>query len=670
MSDISIPGVNGKYNTEKLIEALMEVEKQPLERVEAQQETNKSQRSVWQDINRRLSQFSDEAKNLYGFQNPFLEKTVSSSDEGVLTATVKREAKPVTQSILVKQVATGDKFLSRPVSRDYTVPEGTYSFTVGEEEVNVKFKGGKLKDLADALNQKTKGLLKASVVQNTKDTQVMRIETTKTGEHARLSFGKDSITLGLDLGIIKATTTSSFTADLKAQNLTAWSKQLSDAVISIHDGSLTVKAGGEVSIPVRPPISDVSNLTLEFEVAVKNSGKEYTPPEPPPGPSIPGGGTIQVGDISVDNAPSKVDLPPWNPPPPPVHIDDLSVLFLNKKVSLPEVEDSESFKTVQIPLADYATSISSIDLRNRNTEREVTIRNVRIFDPSVRGEYVPVHPLSEAKNAVINIEGIDIVRETNSIDDIIPGVTLNLHKAGEKEVKIDVKPDTEKMKEAIITFVGHYNQLLKDIQILTSRDEAVIAEIEYLSDDEKKEAEKRLGLMQGDMTLQQMKNSLQRIMMDPYPTSKGRDLSLLAQIGISTNSGSFGGAPDARKLRGYLEINEQTLDNALKDNPSAVQELFGSDTNNDLVVDSGVAYAIDTYARGYTQTGGILALKISGLDRAIERNQRDIETYTAKLEQKQEELKRKYGMMEGALSTLEQNSQTIENFNRSTTNKD
>jgi len=72
MSDISIPGVNGKYNTEKLIEALMEVEKQPLERVEAQQETNKSQRSVWQDINRRLSQFSDEAKNLYGFQNPFL----------------------------------------------------------------------------------------------------------------------------------------------------------------------------------------------------------------------------------------------------------------------------------------------------------------------------------------------------------------------------------------------------------------------------------------------------------------------------------------------------------------------------------------------------------------------------------------------------------------------
>jgi flagellar hook-associated protein 2 len=91
--------------------------------------------------------------------------------------------------------------------------------------------------------------------------------------------------------------------------------------------------------------------------------------------------------------------------------------------------------------------------------------------------------------------------------------------------------------------------------------------------------------------------------MDPYPTSLGRELSLLAQVGISTNSSSFGGSLDATKLRGYIEINEQTLDAALTEKLDAVKELFGSDTNNDLVVDSGVAFAIDAYTRGFTQTG-------------------------------------------------------------------
>ncbi len=671
MSDISIPGVNSKYNTEKMIEALMEVERQPLKRLEDQQEKNKEQRTVWQDLNRRLSQFRDEARNLYGFQNPFFEKTVSSSDEGVLTASVKREAKPVTQEVLVKQVAQGDRFLSQSLAKDFTVPEGTYAFTVGDEEVSVKFRGGKLKDFAEALNQKTKGLIKATVVQDTKDTQVFLIETTKTGENAKLSFVKDSIKFGTDAGIIASTRAPSFKAELSRQNLETWSKQLSDAMIGIQNDALTVKPGGEVSIPVKPRVQETANLVLEMEVSVKKTNAdEYKTPEAPPGPSIPGTGSISLSDITIESVPSKVELPPWKAPTPPEKVTDLSVLFLNKGVALPETEDTEAFKTVQIPLAKYASSVSSIDLKNRNTGREVTVQNIRIYDPSVRGEYEPVKPLSQAQNAVINIEGIDIVRESNSIDDVIPGVTLKLQNPGEKKVKLDIKPDTEKIKESIITFVGHYNQLLKDVQILTSRNEDVIEEIEYLSDDEKKKAEERLGLMQGDTTLQQMKSTLQRIMMDPYPTSLGRELSLLAQVGISTNSSSFGGSLDATKLRGYIEINEQTLDAALTEKLDAVKELFGSDTNNDLVVDSGVAFAIDAYTRGYTQTGGILSSKISGLDRTIERNDKDIENYTVKLDKKREDLKRKYGMMEGSLSTLEKNSQTIENFNRSTNSND
>ena len=49
MSDISIPGVNSKYGTDKLIEGLMDAERIPLRRLEDQKETYGEQKEVWQD---------------------------------------------------------------------------------------------------------------------------------------------------------------------------------------------------------------------------------------------------------------------------------------------------------------------------------------------------------------------------------------------------------------------------------------------------------------------------------------------------------------------------------------------------------------------------------------------------------------------------------------------
>ena len=73
MSDISIPGVTNKYNTEKIIKGLVNAEKIPLTRMERDRDTLKKRKTVWQDLNRRLSTLRDDAKQLYGFQNPFEE---------------------------------------------------------------------------------------------------------------------------------------------------------------------------------------------------------------------------------------------------------------------------------------------------------------------------------------------------------------------------------------------------------------------------------------------------------------------------------------------------------------------------------------------------------------------------------------------------------------------
>ena len=54
----------------------------------------------------------------------------------------------------------------------------------------------------------------------------------------------------------------------------------------------------------------------------------------------------------------------------------------------------------------------------------------------------------------------------------------------DRTATIDIKPDTESAKEALITFVGTYNQLMAEINVLTQTKEEIISELEYLSEEE------------------------------------------------------------------------------------------------------------------------------------------------------------------------------------------
>ena len=66
----------------------------------------------------------------------------------------------------------------------------------------------------------------------------------------------------------------------------------------------------------------------------------------------------------------------------------------------------------------------------------------------------------------------------------------------------------------------------------------------------------------------------------------------------------------------------------------------------------------------YVATGGILTTKADTLDSAIIRQKREIVDYTKSMDDYLAQLKKKYGMMEGALNSLEQSSQSISNFAR------
>jgi flagellar hook-associated protein 2 len=100
-------------------------------------------------------------------------------------------------------------------------------------------------------------------------------------------------------------------------------------------------------------------------------------------------------------------------------------------------------------------------------------------------------PLQQAKNAKVQIGTTIVQRPTNRIENLLPGLTLELKATGDATVSIG--DDYSKVKNFFADFVAKYNAVIKQVNEMTDKDK---------------------GLFQGDQIITNVKNSLAG-MLDP-----------------------------------------------------------------------------------------------------------------------------------------------------------
>jgi flagellar hook-associated protein 2 len=672
MSDISIPGVSSRFNTESMVKELVEAESVRLERMQSELDTYQQEKRVWQDINAGLNSLRQSARTLYSFENPFNERNAISGEEAVLRATATREASEGVTEVRVIQIARADRFISDDIDRELQIGEGIYTFTVGDDSVTVRFRGGSVKEFSDAINRRNPELLRSSVINNRPGSQVILIESLREGAANPLGFEGDARDLALQLGWVEQARDTSSSINMETTRVSQWTKDLDNQPLSRQGEVLRIGPGAEFSLPFPEAVEITDGMILRYEVRLStNEDYRYVVPEQAPGPDRPDGGSVSLRDVTLPDLPSAVDLPEDVEPEPPEIIEESRLLFArnrNTTIPLPEVNESLNFVEVEVSIAELTSRLDAINITNPNTLKDLEIRNIEVIDPNARGDLRPKNAVSSARDALIEVEGIRIERESNSIDDVIPGVTLELRRESDDDVEITIEPDRDLVKDTLIEWVARYNQIIRDVNILTRTDPAIIDEIEYFSDEERERYTERLGMFQGDITLNTLKNRLQTITMSPFDTRAGNDLSLLAQIGISTNASGGGSGVNVSRLRGYLEINEQVLDEALAQNFLAVKDLFGRDSDGDLVIDQGAAYMVDSFVNPYVQIGGIIAGRTSRYDGLISETTDDISDYEEYLEDYEAEQRRQFGTMEAAINSMEQSSQGLQNLNNNNNN--
>lgn len=683
MAGINIPGVTNQYNTNETVEKLMQIERIPLTREQKTLDSYKAQQDAWRSVNRKMTELRDSVKTLYSFDNPFNNKITSSTEEYAITADATRKATYESFKVDVIQPATADRFLTSELDSDTKVPAGTYTYKINDKSITMRWKGGSLQDFSNALNRRGGELLKTRVIGASKGKKTLSIESQKTGSENRLTFEDDAKTFAESSGMIirvKPKTIEFGTNRNDYRNIQPETPeqerlpQISAANLKISGENVVVPPRGGYALSIPETVLGTPGTHIQFAIK-KQDATDITVAlnKQESRPVFPDSGTATFKDVTIRNAPIDASLPPEPEkkikPLDPISTSD--VLFVKMKdgsekhISTPGLLSGEETK-IDISLDDYK-NIDSLVIKNRNTGISLSVTSVSALNPSENRGFVPQHAISSADDAIIKYEGITIRRPTNTIDDVVPEVTLNIFDKTEKTATIAVKPDVESAKEALITFVGKYNQSLAEINILSQNKPEIIEELDYLSSDEKKEKQEKLGMFSTDSSLTSLKSAMQTAASANYKFDEDAKITMLSQIGIATNATNYSGYTPS-KLRGYLEIDEKKLDSELEKHLDDVRNMFGYDSDGDLIIDSGIGYKLDKQLTAYVQSGGVFAMKTSSLDARIKSSEKKIARLETQMDDKEAELRTKYGQMEGALNSLESQQNTIKNFSNSGNN--
>jgi flagellar hook-associated protein 2 len=160
----------------------------------------------------------------------------------------------------------------------------------------------------------------------------------------------------------------------------------------------------------------------------------------------------------------------------------------------------------------------------------------------------PANQLQAATNAQLTVDGIAVSRSSNSISDLIPGVTLDLMKADPNtRITVTVGQDSAAVYDKVAQIVSTYNAVVDSMRQGLSFDTET----------------NKGGSYFGDPAVRLLQDGLHGAVMNALTDAVGQTV-LPSQLGLSTDQ------------NGRLLLDRKTFMAALDERPQAVAQMFGS----------------------------------------------------------------------------------------------
>ncbi|MCK0107342.1 flagellar filament capping protein FliD [Marinobacter sp. S0848L] len=167
------------------------------------------------------------------------------------------------------------------------------------------------------------------------------------------------------------------------------------------------------------------------------------------------------------------------------------------------------------------------------------------FDPADAAGNPKMEQTIAAADAQMKINGVLITRSTNTVENVVDGLTFNLTDVGKSTVKVE--QDTGKVAERVQAFVDKFNELQGTIRELSTFN-----------------SETGQGsILTGDSTVRNIQNQLKSVLTNIIPGLENASVRSLADVGIGS---------DFRT--GELQFDSQKFQQKLLENPDDVTALF------------------------------------------------------------------------------------------------
>jgi flagellar hook-associated protein 2 len=483
---ITFDGLASGLNTKDIISKLLQLEQQPITRLNQRKQDIQKQRDAWKDLGTRLQNLASALGTLTQ-RGTIVGFAVRPSDGNApFTASARPGAVAGTYSIQIQQLATATTLRSgsalgadidpaaplADVNFRSSITAGT--FTINGVAITVDPTSDTLNDVIARINASGAGVT-ASLV-------------TVDGR-TRLALTADTPGGPLQVGMIGDS--SNF---LSVTSL-AGAPRSGDTVVGTR--SLT-------AVKTTVPLSQAMLAT-----------------------PVSGSGTLTINGVAIayDTA-----------------TDSLSTILNRINASNAGVTasyDSTSDRIVLTAKTTGSLAITVSDTGNLATALGLTSGQLQL-----------------GQNAVYSLDGGTTWQysTSNTISDAIPGVTVTLTRTTTSPYTFTVEPDSESAIAAVRKFVDQFNSVLSFIADKTAYDATT----------------KTAGTLMGDSAVRTVESTLRRLVTSPAINAGGR-YRTLADIGIS-----FGAVGSVVGTTNQLQVDENKLRAALRENPDAVFELLGA----------------------------------------------------------------------------------------------
>ncbi len=245
-------------------------------------------------------------------------------------------------------------------------------------------------------------------------------------------------------------------------------------------------------------------------------------------------------------------------------------------------------------------------------------------------------------------DGFLVTSSTNTLNNVIPNVSIDLHAASDSTVSLEVKRDDAKIIEAVEKFVTAFNDTI-----------ARIDQYDFFDVD----TEER-GILLGNPTSSRVRSTLMRTIQRPAEGVETQ-YRFLRDVGIRIGTGA------------KLEFNREQFEQAWENDPEAVEALFAAyestpktseeilpgitvqKTGDDISV-RGLGDIFDQLLDNLTDSiNGTLTLADNNFKSQIELSQERIARLDQRLERRREQLTRQFTAMESAIAQMQSQSSAL-----------